>query len=59
MVKQVIAVFVFLCGTWAIAAEPAVSAQESEKRVSLLSNTGPFSFEFGLTNIYRKICEAV
>ena len=54
MVKQVIVVFVFLYGVWAIAAEPATSSQEPEKSVSLLPDTSPFSFVFGLTNIYQQ-----
>jgi carbohydrate-selective porin OprB len=54
MAKQIIAGFVFLCVACVIAAEPAVSVQEPEKTSSLLADTGPFSFEFGLTNIYQR-----
>jgi len=54
MAKQIIAGFVFLCVACVIAAEPAVSVQEPEKTSSLLADTGPFSFEFGLTNIYQQ-----
>jgi porin len=47
-------IFIFLCDIWAFAAEPAMSMPESGAKTSLLGDTGPFSFEFGLTNIYQQ-----
>jgi porin len=54
MKKRLIIIIVFLCGIWAIAAEPGDSMSQGDEGKTLLADTGPFSFTFGLTNIYQQ-----
>jgi porin len=43
-----------LCGSVVFSAEASMPRQESGEATSFLGDTGPFSFEFGLTNIYQQ-----
>jgi porin len=52
--RTLIAGVFFLGGLFSFAADDFLAAQESEVTKSLLSDTGPFSFAFGLTNIYQQ-----
>jgi carbohydrate-selective porin OprB len=52
--RRFIAAMFLISGIFVFAAEVPVAVQESEETKSLLGDTGPFSFTFGLTNIYQQ-----
>jgi porin len=54
MSKNLIVLGVIFCGVWAMAEESAGSMPQAQQQPSLLGDTGPFSFTFGLTNIYQQ-----
>lgn len=54
MRKRWIVLCIFLCGVWAMAEMPLESLMVNEGKPSILNDTGPFSFTFGLTNIYQQ-----